>query len=346
MTWLALTGVNGFVGHNLALELLFPDVLALDAPKVDFLLGTDLAPSESRATHSRLLGAPNYHYASGIGSVAAIAERTTAWAEPPLAVIHNGACSSTTVKDANVFRIQNVEASQALFQYCAKHRIPFLYASSASVYGNGKQGFSDLIEDNDRFTPMNMYGRSKHEFDRWVIGQPQRPPVWFGMRYFNVFGPFEEHKLEQASIFYWGRKQILESGRLRLFCSHNDGLADGHQQRDFVPVQDVCRVTWRLLKLALDGPSYPNAGKFVNIGRGEAETWIDIGGALFDALGKPTAYDFIPMPESLRSHYQNYTRADLSTLHDLGIKQPFLKLRAAFERSLQAEAKAYGPAPG
>jgi ADP-L-glycero-D-manno-heptose 6-epimerase len=338
MTWLALTGVNGFIGHNLALELLFPEP-GTYAPKVDFVLGTDLGPSEGRATHARLAGTQNYHYSSGIDSVSAIEERTVAWGEPPLAVIHNGACSSTTVTDAAVFRTQNIEASQALFQYCARREVPFLYASSASVYGNGKKGFSDHIDHVDRYTPMNLYGRSKHEFDGWVLDQPRRPPVWFGLRYFNVFGPFEEHKMGQASIFHWGRRQILETGRLKLFQSHIDGLADGHQQRDFVPVQDVCRVTWRLLELALKRPTYPKGGKFVNVGRGEPATWIDIGGALFDTLGRHTAFDFVPMPESLRSHYQNYTCADLTTLHDLGVSEPFLKLPAAFARSLHTEAR-------
>lgn len=339
MSWLALTGVNGFIGHNLALELLFPETETY-APQVDFVLGIDLAASEDRATHARLAGVRNYHYQSGIGSVAAIEERTASWG-PPLAVIHNGACSSTTVKDANVFRQQNVESSQSLFAYCAKKRVPFLYASSASVYGSGAQGFSDHVEDIDRYTPLNMYGRSKLEFDSWILDQKQRPPVWFGMRYFNVFGPFEEHKAGQASIFHWGRRQILETGKLRLFESHTEGLANGHQQRDFVSVHDVCRVTWGLLKLALEGVELAESGLFVNVGRGEAATWLDIGGDLFDVLGKRTCFEFIPMPPGLSSHYQNYTKADLTTLHGLGLTQPFLKFPAAFRRGLKAETLAH-----
>lgn len=339
MSWLALTGVNGFIGHNLALELLFPEAETY-APRVDFVLGTDLASSEDRATHTRLAGIPNYHYVSGIGSVAAIEERTTTWGEPPLAVIHNGACSSTTVTDATIFQQQNVEASQALFSYCAKKKLPFLYASSASVYGSGSQGFSDDLEENDRYTPLNMYGRSKLEFDGWVLDQRARPPVWFGMRYFNVFGPFEEHKGTQASIFHWGRRQILETGKLKLFESYTEGLANGHQQRDFVSVHDVCRVTWGLLKLAREGVSLHESGLFVNVGRGEAATWLDIGGDLFDVLGIHTAFEFIPMPEGLSKHYQNFTKADLTTLHGLGLTQPFLKFPAAFKRSLQAETHA------
>lgn len=344
MTWLALTGVNGFIGHNLALDLLFPSgqTYGHGAPKVDFVLGIDLPGSQERATHTRISGLPNYHYVSGIDAVAAIEERTQSWGEPPIAVLHNGACSSTTVTDPEVFRLQNVEASQALFNYCARFRVPFLYASSASVYGDGQQGFSDFIADNERYTPMNMYGRSKWEFDRWVLEQKSRPPIWFGMRYFNVFGPFEDHKAGQASIFYWGRRQILDTGKLRLFQSHAEGLADGKQSRDFVPVQDVCRVTWRLLACALEKPTLSEAGRFVNIGRGRAETWLDIGGALFEALGVKPSFEFIPMPNALREHYQNFTQADLTTLHKLGVTEPFLSLSEAFTQSLQAESAARG----
>lgn len=351
MNWLALTGVNGFIGHNLAWELLFPDCETYSdrpiqgrPPRIDQVLGIDLPASECRQTHTRLAGTPNYHYISGIAAVSAIDERTAAWGSPPLAVIHNGACSSTTVQDPNVFRTQNVEASQALFGYCADHGIPLLYASSASVYGNGDHGFSDRMEDNDRYSPMNLYGRSKHEFDRWVLQQTRRPPIWFGMRYFNVFGPFEEHKASQASIFHWGRRQILESGRLRLYASHLEGLADGHQKRDFVPVHDICRVTWSLLSLALRGKELSQSGRFVNVGRGHATTWLEIGGALFDALNRPQVFEFVPMPPALQAHYQNYTCADLSTLQELGIDHPFMDLSQAFSAALVRESRAT-PAP-
>ncbi len=342
MSWLVLTGVNGFIGHNLALELLFPSG-ETSAPKVDFVLGIDLPKSEGRPTHTRLAGVPNYHYSSGLDAVSAIAERTAAWGEPPLAVIHNGACSSTAVTDPKIFQVQNVEASQNLFRYCAQHKIPFLYASSASVYGSGGQGFSDDFEDHEKYSPLNAYGRSKHEFDSWVIDQKERPPVWFGMRYFNVFGPFEAHKFGQASIFQWGRHQILACGRLQLFESHQHGLANGHQKRDFVSVFDVAKVTWKLLKLALDGVSLPHNGRFVNVGRGEAVTWLDIGGALFDALKRPTAFDFIPMPEQLRAHYQNFTQADVNSLRELGLPVPFMSLQRAFEKAIAAEAEAQTP---
>lgn len=335
MTWLALTGVNGFIGHNLALELLFPNP-ETSAPKVDFVLGIDLATSQGRPTHARLIGVPNYRYSCGLDAAAAIAERTAAWGEPPLAVIHNGACSSTAVTDPKIFAVQNLQASQNLFRYCTRESIPLLYASSASVYGSGSKGFSDSFEDHAKYSPLNLYGRSKYDFDSWVIEQKERPPAWFGLRYFNVFGPFEAHKLGQASIFEWGRQQIQATGRLQLFESHQPGLANGHQKRDFVSVFDVARVTWALLKLIEDGLELPEKGRFLNLGRGEAVTWLDVGGALFDAMGRPAVFDFIPMPEPLRAHYQYYTQADLSALQQLGICAPFLSLRLGFEKSLAA----------
>ena len=339
MTWLVLTGVNGFIGHNLALGLLFPSA-ETSAPRVDFVLGVDLPDSEGRPTHARLLGLPNYHYSSGLDAVNAIEERTAAWGEPPIAVIHNGACSSTAVTDPKIFKVQNVDASKTLFTYCSEHNIPFIYASSASVYGTGAQGFSDDFESHEKYAPLNLYGRSKHDFDSWVLDQSALPPTWFGLRYFNVFGPFEAHKLGQASIFQWGRQQILATGRLQLYESHQSGLANGHQKRDFVSSFDIVRVTWKLLELAQTKPQLSHNGRFLNVGRGEAVTWIDIGGALFDALGKPTAFDFVPMPQQLQAHYQYYTQADLSSLRSLGITAPFLKLQKAFEKSLEAEAQA------
>lgn len=337
MDWLALTGVNGFIGHNLARDLLFPcsETYAAQLPRIEALLGIDLPGSEQRANHQRLLGCANYHYESGLDAVAALEERRRVWGSPPLAVLHNGACSSTTVTDPDVFRVQNLEASQALFRYCAAHGIPLLYASSASIYGDGQHGFSDRREAMPHYRPMNLYGQSKYDFDRWVLEQRERPPVWFGLRYFNVFGPFEEHKGSQASIFDWGRRQILESGRLRLYQSHQDGLPHGHQQRDFVSVHDVARVTWQLLKLAEERATWPqDEGCFVNVGRGRAATWLELGTALFEALDRPPAFDFIPMPESLRQHYQNFTQADLGTLHELGLRDPFLSLPQAFRLSL------------
>lgn len=336
MTWIALTGVNGFIGHNLTLDVLQNSQISPEI-KVEQVLGSDLPKSLERDTYRSNTEFVNFRFCLAENFV----QELDSWSEqhqsPPLAVIHNGACSSTTETDPEVFRTLNLESSRQLFSYCAKRSVPFLYASSASVYGDGSLGFSDLIEKNGLYSPMNLYGQSKHTFDKWVLQQEQRPPTWFGLRYFNVFGPHEEHKLGQASILHWGGRQIRETGKLKLYRSHRDDIADGEQRRDFVSVFDVIRVTLGLLRLALKRPSLPEQGLFVNIGRGEAATWLETGAALFRAHGLEPAIEFIDMPDQLRHHYQNYTKADLSTLHQLGLREPFLDLEEGFRRALNGK---------
>lgn len=333
MRWIALTGVNGFIGHNLLREFLEqrPQTLKLD---IDSVLGADLETSLGRETHSRASQFDNYRFVLADDILSHLTQAEADWGGPPVAVLHNGACSSTTETDERVFRTLNIESSQQLFDYCTQKQIPFLYASSASVYGDGSKGFSDDIARNGEYEPMNLYGRSKHQFDSWVLQQSSRPPVWFGLRYFNVFGPFEEHKAGQASVLHWGRRQIKESGTLKLYRSHRNDIADGEQRRDFVSVFDVVRVTLQLLQLALEDREFQEQGLFVNIGRGEAASWLETAKALFCAMGREERIEFVDMPPQLRTHYQNYTCADLSTLHGLGLDQPFLTLEEAFARAL------------
>lgn len=339
MRWIVLTGVNGFIGHNLLLEFLESGSGTL-IPSVDKVVGSDLPTSLGRQTHLRTKDHPRLHFLLADQLLSGLSELEAQWGAPPIAIVHNGACSSTTETDPEVFRTLNVESSQALFRYCASKSIPFLYASSASVYGNGSQGFDDTLELNSQYTPMNLYGRSKHTFDSWVLEQNERPSCWFGMRYFNVFGAFEAHKKSQASILHWGRQQILERGDLRLFKTHLPDLEDGHQKRDFVSAQDICRVTLQLLKLALAGVELSSGGRFVNIGRGEAVTWLDLAGALFAALDREVKIEFIDMPLALREHYQNFTQAQLSTLAELGISEPFLDLPTAMREAIAKERNA------
>ena len=306
---------------------------------IDRVLGLDLTGSLDRETHSRAVSFENYRFQPAEDALQHLLQTEKDWGGPPTAVIHNGACSSTTETDPEVFRKLNVESSQELFDYCTQKGVPFLYASSASVYGDGSKGFSDAIERNSDYRPLNLYGRSKHEFDSWVLLQEKRPPVWFGLRYFNVFGPYEEHKKNQASVLHWGTRQIEESGCLKLYRSHHRDITDGEQKRDFVSVFDVVRVTLQLLRRALDGLELEHNGRFVNVGRGEAATWIETAGALFTALGRETVIEFVDMPAQLRTHYQNYTCANLETLHGLGLNDPFLTLEAGFSRSLPEMAR-------
>lgn len=298
------------------------------------VLGADLEGSTTRPTHKLNTTYGNYQFCLADDLLENLERAEQNFGTRPLAVIHNGACSSTTETDPEVFRKLNTESSQRLFGYCAESGVPFLYASSASVYGDGSLGFEDTLDKNSLYSPMNLYGQSKHGFDSWVLQQEERPPVWFGLRYFNVFGPHEEHKKGQASVLHWGSKQIRETGTIKLFKSHRDDIGDGEQKRDFVSVFDVVRVTLRLLKLALQGIELPEQGLFVNIGRGRAATWVETAEALFRAHDLKPNIQFVDMPQQLRSHYQNYTCADHATLQKLGITEPFLGLEEAFRRAL------------
>ena len=334
MRWIALTGVNGFIGHNLLLSILEKQGQPL-VPKVDWVLGTDLARSVGRSNHHRTHDKANYEFVCARQFLRELRYHENEWEGPPIAVIHNGACSSTTETDPEVFKRLNIESSQELFKYCAKKEIPFIYASSASVYGNGELGFSDATDVNDGYSPMNLYGKSKHHFDSWALKQEVAPPVWYGLRYFNVFGAFEAHKKAQASVFHWGTKQIEKKKKLKLFKSTDPDIKNGEQKRDFVSVDDITRVTFSLLGRALR--QREPEGRFINVGRGVAATWLEVGRALFGALGVEPDFEFIPMPQELRKHYQNFTQADLTTLHELGVKSPFLELQPAFEAAFKKE---------
>ena len=314
------------------MELLENREFALEFP-LENVLGADLKASIQRPLHQRNLSLPGFRFCEAKDFLAELTKAEKHNGCPPIAVIHNGACSSTTETDPEIFRTLNVESSQKLFRYCAQKAVPFLYASSASVYGDGSLGFSDKIEKNSSYTPLNLYGKSKHDFDSWLLEQKERPPVWFGLRYFNVFGPFEEHKDKQASVFHWGRHQIRESQEIKLYRSHRDDIAHGEQKRDFVCVFDVVRVTLALLQKALSKPELSHQGRFVNIGRGRAATWLETAEALFQSLEQKSQISFIDMPKQLQEHYQNFTKADLTTLNELGITDSFLGLEEAFRKS-------------
>ena len=290
------------------------------------ILGSDLIRSRTRATAQRYTDEARFRFVLQEQLLAEAAQLST----PPIAVIHNGACSSTLERDPEVFRVLNVESSQSLWNYCADLDIPYLYASSASVYGDGKLGFSDEKSHCSKFRALNLYGDSKLQFDRWVLEQERRPKLWFGLRYFNVFGAFEEHKGKQASMILQGYRQIQERGWVGLFRSNDPKFEDGKQQRDFVYVKDVCEVTLRLLQGALEGRLSPESGgRFINIGRGVAATWLELIGALFKAVKTDPDIRFIDMPDELKEQYQNYTKAELGGLQDMKIDHRFLNLEEA-----------------
>lgn len=230
------------------------------------------------------------------------------------AVWHMGANSDTTTRDWDHLLHVNVGASQQLWRWCAEHGVPFYYASSAATYGDGAQGFSDRTPP-EQLTPLNLYGKSKNDFDAWVLnqvraGQPA-PPHWAGFKFFNVYGARESHKARMASILWKAERDIATLDHVQLFRSNDPSIADGEQRRDFVWVQDV------IAQMRWVRAEQPPSGIY-NAGTGVASTFVDMITAYFRARGEAPRIEFIAMPESLSAQYQNFTQADLSKLRDAG----------------------------
>jgi ADP-L-glycero-D-manno-heptose 6-epimerase len=243
---------------------------------------------------------------------------------PPLeAIIHLGAISSTTATDADEVWRTNVTLSQSLWTWCANRGVRFFYASSAATYGDGKAGFDDDATALAGLTPLNLYGWSKHAFDRWVMaalrqGGP-RPPQWAGLKFFNVYGPNEYHKGDMISVVFNKYAEIAAGLAPTLFKSHTPGLADGAQARDFIHVADTVRVMLWLL-------ATPTVNGLFNLGTGQARTYADLAHAVSDAAGAPRAITYIDMPPRLRLHYQNFTQARIDRLRAAGYTAPFMTL--------------------
>ncbi len=227
-------------------------------------------------------------------------------------IFHMGANSSTTERNVDDLMVNNSHYSASLFSYCAEKGIPFIYASSAATYGNGEFGFSDA-EPNAIYRPTNPYGFSKELFDRWAFKQTRRPPSWQGLKFFNVYGPNEYHKGEQASLVFKAFHQIRSEAKVRLFKSYHPNYADGGQLRDFIYVKDVVDIMIHFMQKGTACPS----GVY-NAGTGRAQSFLELAQAAFVALGKEPVIEYIEMPSSIRGQYQYFTQADLTKLRQVG----------------------------
>jgi ADP-L-glycero-D-manno-heptose 6-epimerase len=226
--------------------------------------------------------------------------------EPIEAVLHMGACSSTTESDADYLYRNNYEYSRLLASYCLEKGVRFIYASSAATYGGGEFGFEDNETELRRLKPLNMYGFSKQLFDLWAQEQGVAGRM-AGLKFFNVFGPNEAHKGEMRSLVDKAYRQITETGKLELFKSHKEGVADGESTRDFVYVKDVVAVVLKLLEA-------PQVNGLFNLGSGQARSWKQLAAAVFAAMKKPETIEYIDMPEALRGKYQYHTQAPMAKL--------------------------------
>lgn len=233
------------------------------------------------------------------------------------AVFHLGACSSTTEWDGQYIMRNNYEYSKELLHYCLARRIPLVYASSASVYGDGAKGFRETLSAE---SPLNMYGYSKFQFDQYVRHhweKQDRSSQIVGLRYFNVYGPREQHKGSMASVAFHFHHQLLASDRVKLFES-TDGYADGEQRRDFIYVGDAAQATvWFMRNPAVSG--------IFNVGTGRSQTFNDVARAVLAWHGRGEI-EYIPFPEHLKGRYQSYTQADIQALRDAGYDQPFMSV--------------------
>ncbi len=242
------------------------------------------------------------------------------------AIVHLGARTDTTEFNYAIHEALNVEYSKALWNYATKKQIPFIYASSAATYGGGENGYDDSHAILDKLVPLNPYGVSKNEFDKWAIAQSATPPSWTGLKFFNVYGPNEYHKGRMASVIFHSYNQIKETGLVKLFKSHKEGFKDGEQLRDFVYVKDVVNVIyWMVTKmLSLDWDKSLNG--LYNLGTGKARSFYDLAANTFTAQGLEPNIEFIDMPLDIRDKYQYFTEANMNKLRAAGYDKPFSSL--------------------
>ena len=220
-------------------------------------------------------------------------------------VFHLGARTDTISEDVAVFNSLNLQYSKDIWRICTANQIPLVYASSAATYGDGAFGFSDDHAVVSKLKPLNAYAQSKQDFDQWVLTQENTPPRWYGLKFFNVYGPNEYHKARMASVIFHAFHQIRDTGKLKLFKSHRPEWKDGGQERDFIYVKDVLEMVWNVYDLKPESALY-------NVGTGKARTFQDLGVSTFAALGLEPNIEYIDMPIDLREKYQYFTEADMS----------------------------------
>jgi ADP-L-glycero-D-manno-heptose 6-epimerase len=231
-------------------------------------------------------------------------------------IIHIGARTDTTESDKRIFDRLNLGYSKLVWNCCVKYNIPLIYASSAATYGLGEHGFDDNHEIIERLQPLNLYGESKNEFDKWVLKQKTTPPYWAGLKFFNVYGPNEYHKGRMSSVVFHAYNQIAKTGKIKLFRSHNIDYKDGEQKRDFIYIKDITDVLYFLM-------NYRKNSGIYNLGTGTARTFLDLAKNIFKVTGKKRNIEFIDTPADIRDRYQYFTKAKMDKLKSTGYLKEF-----------------------
>jgi ADP-L-glycero-D-manno-heptose 6-epimerase len=241
-------------------------------------------------------------------------------------VFHLGARTDTTEFDYAIHEHLNVHYSKKIWNYCSEKNVPLVYASSAATYGNGEFGYKDDESIIENLKPLNPYGISKNEFDKWVLKQEKKqPPKWAGLKFFNVYGPNEYHKARMASVIFHSYNQIKKNGFVKLFKSHKKEFKDGEQLRDFIYVKDVLKICFWFLECWQKDPETFIPGIY-NVGTGKARSFNDLVNATFSALDKSTQIEYIDMPQDIRETYQYFTEANMNKIRSAGYVQPFFSL--------------------
>ncbi len=310
-----VTGGAGFIGSNLVEALNrrgHDDVVVVD----NLEDGAGKAANLERLTYADYIDKREFR------------DRVRAGKAPKArAVFHLGACSSTTETDERYLRDNNTDYTRELCEWALRAGARFIYASSAATYGDGSRGYSDADAVTPTLQPLNLYGASKQWFDLWALETGALARV-AGLKYFNVYGPWEDHKGDMRSLVNKAYAQVLRDGEIALFKSYRSDYRDGEQERDFIHVDDAVAMTLFFF-------DRPDVCGLFNCGTGVARTWVDLAKSLFVAMKAPVRIRFVEMPESIRDKYQYHTQADMTKLRNAGYATPFLSIEEGVRRYVE-----------
>lgn len=309
---IVVTGAAGFIGYNMVKKLNsnnFNDIIAVDEFTSDKHDLSDCSVKEKVDREALLAWLDTNH-------------------EHTEFIVHLGARTDTAEFDKTLLWRLNTDYTKELWSKCIQYQIPFIYASSAATYGLGEQGYDDDESKMSLLKPLNPYGESKLEFDLWALEQEEKPFYWCGLKFFNVYGPGEENKGRMASVVWHAYNQIKDTGKMRLFRSHNPDYKDGEQKRDFVFVHDVTDVIFWLMNHRKDAGIY-------NLGSGEARTFLDLVKAVFHSMNLEEDIEFIDTPEDIRDKYQYFTEAEMDKLKRIGYPNTFKSIEEGVKEYLE-----------
>jgi len=309
---IVVTGAAGFIGSVF--------VQYLNEQGLDQLLLVDDFGVESKRTNWE-----SKKFIKAIERLAFLAQLDADEFEIDL-IVHLGARTDTTEFNYAIHEALNVEYSKAIWHYATRKNIPLIYASSAATYGSGEHGYEDSHAILDQLEPLNPYGVSKNEFDKWAIAQSTCPPAWTGLKFFNVYGPNEAHKGRMASVIFHSFNQIKNAGFVKLFRSHRPDFKDGQQLRDFIYVKDLVSVIGWMLHHMYGHQWDQSKNGLYNLGTGKARTFYDLAANTFTAQGLEPNIEFVDMPEDIRDKYQYFTEANMAKLRAIGYDKPFSSL--------------------